>query len=160
MCTGPSSGFSDFIRRARRTAEEWARDFGRLLHGTDVAPARNANMTIRPADLQRALARARTIGDLALREAVDRVLAAAVKGDAMAMVEILAGLDSEPKPEPWLEMSRELFGDVPAEGFGEDLPRDEELGSPEVLESPEEVLRPLDREPSFDDLARELFEEP
>jgi hypothetical protein len=117
-------------------------------------------MTIRPADLQRAVVRARTIVDLALRDTVERVLAAAVEGDTMAIVEILAALDSAPKAEPWMEMSRELFGDVPAGGFGEDLPREEELESPEILESPEEVLRPIEHEPSFDDLARELFEEP
>jgi hypothetical protein len=121
----------------------------------DVARAAKDIMTFRPAELQQALSRARKITDPALRSAVDRVLAAAARGDALSMVEILSAL--EPHREPSLELSNELFGEVPAEGFlAEDLPREEELGSPEVLESPEEFLRPLDTEPSFEDLGLEL----
>src|SRR3954470_21823411 len=105
-------------------------------------------MTIRPADLQQALARARQLGDAALRDTIERVLRAAARGDAVQIVEILAGPEPETAPEPWREMGRELFGDIPADGFfadGEDMPREEELGSslPEVLEFPEDVLRPI-----------------
>ena len=113
-------------------------------------------MTIRPADLELARARARRIHDPARRDLIERVLKAAYRGDPMAMVDILIGPEPEEKPEPWLEMGSELFGNVPAEGF-EDLPRDEELGaSPEVLEFPEDVLKPIDEGPPPRDLGLEL----
>ena len=121
-------------------------------------------MTIRPADLQQALARVRKLGDPSLRDTIERVLKAAARGDATQIVEILSGPEPEAAPEPWRELGRELFGEIPADGFfgdAEDLPREEELGGgPEVLEFPEDVLRPLEEPPPDLGLAMVNLDEP
>jgi hypothetical protein len=120
----------------------------------DVARDHIHDMTAR-LELEMARARVREISDPTLRETVERALQAAVECDLLKLVEVLSDLriPSLPAPDaPWMNVASELFGPVPAGGFTEeetglDLPREEELVEPEILEFPEEILTPIEVEP-------------
>jgi hypothetical protein len=136
-------------------------------------------MPTRPLNVDSARKRIRQIDDPVLRVTVEEALAAALKRwelpettadsawnhklpvadfDLLFFVEVLtARKAAAPQTEPWRTTAQELFGAVPLEGFGdgdqslEELPLEEELGQPEELEFPEDVLRPIEEEPAGSD---------